>query len=395
MTASSTTRRAENHEELVPLIKLCKAGRLFDVQDWIGQGHPVNPPPPAEYGHPWTPLEVAIDQGFHSLVQVLLEGGALQEPVGVFSPMNRVLRARRMDMIELLVAHGFDPRAVDMDEVFATWDRRIMEYFIERGADIKSGYPFAVAFCERIRTALGVYMRCRERDPELQEQVNIALRYHCSEGNKKWMSLMLWAGADPYARGTHEPWEELTEEEEDEAMCALGWAAMTEHYAIFKMKPVRTRPPGPGAQQILRYLITDDGVAVLKKWLEAGVDPNDQENGGCFTIRVCLSAMSWSCRHYVCGRDIDCDWSRDKIKSIHLLARQGAKWIPTDDREIAEARHSLLRMIPDYTVEFVWIMWKYRACRRAAVEELLRTSTIRSHTVPYRDRLREILASWE
>ena len=36
--------------------------------------------------------------------------------------------------------------------------------------------------------------------PAVREQANIALRYHCKEGNVKWIALMLWAGADPYAK---------------------------------------------------------------------------------------------------------------------------------------------------------------------------------------------------
>jgi len=39
-------KRANDYDEIKPLIDLCKAGRLFDVQDWITDGKPINPPPP-------------------------------------------------------------------------------------------------------------------------------------------------------------------------------------------------------------------------------------------------------------------------------------------------------------------------------------------------------------
>jgi hypothetical protein len=32
-------------EEISPLADLCRAGKLFEVQDWIANGKPVNPPP--------------------------------------------------------------------------------------------------------------------------------------------------------------------------------------------------------------------------------------------------------------------------------------------------------------------------------------------------------------
>ena len=55
---------------------MCKAGKVFEVQDWIAAGKPINPPPPEKGIRRKRPLEVAIDRGIHSLVQVLLEAGA-------------------------------------------------------------------------------------------------------------------------------------------------------------------------------------------------------------------------------------------------------------------------------------------------------------------------------
>src|SRR5262245_24502196 len=206
--------RAADQDAIAPLIELCKAGRLFEVQEWIACDKPVNmPPPPSKGTRPRSPLDYAIERGFHSLVQVLLEAGAVQEPEGYRSPMEKALAARRVDIVRLLVEHGFDPKAVDMGQVFATWDPKIMEFFIDRGADVHTSHPFARAFCDRIRTALSVYKKYRARDESLQEQADIALRHHCYEGNLKWVSLMLWAGADPLTEGTDVPGEMPDEDE--------------------------------------------------------------------------------------------------------------------------------------------------------------------------------------
>ena len=43
-------KRAEDYDEIKPLIDLCKTGRLFDVQAWIAEGKPINPPPPPAKG---------------------------------------------------------------------------------------------------------------------------------------------------------------------------------------------------------------------------------------------------------------------------------------------------------------------------------------------------------
>lgn len=390
--------RAPDAASIAPLTELCKVGRLFDVQEWVALGKPVNPPPiPAKGARVKSPLEVAIERGFHSLVEVLLRAGALQEPGGHVSPMNRALRARRLDNVQLLVEHGFDPKTVDMNEVFASWDPHVMEYFIERGADIESGHPFAHAFCERIRTALRPFKTCRQRVPAIQEQANIALRHHCKEGNLKWVSLMLWAGADPLEPGPETPGEQLVED--DEGLSALGYAALYDHLEVFDLKPVRAKLKGANRVDFFRYLNKREGVNVLKRLLEQGIPANDGEAGSCSLIGSFIQSMSWSYEPYSWGRDdsaarkIDTPDARDNLKAIHLLAKHGGKWRPTDKSEINYARRSLLKLTPDYTIEFVWIMSKYKACALEPIQSLLSTPTIKSHTVAHAARLRELMSA--
>jgi hypothetical protein len=74
-------KRSKIYEEIRPLIDLCKRGDLFAVQEWIAAGKPVNPPLKESGNRLKSPLEIAIDLGFHSMVKILLEGGAdINEP---------------------------------------------------------------------------------------------------------------------------------------------------------------------------------------------------------------------------------------------------------------------------------------------------------------------------
>jgi ankyrin repeat protein len=148
--------QANTYEEIKPLIELCKAGKLFAVQEWIAAGKPVNLPSIKEKTRRKSPLEIAIECGFHSLVQVLLEGGAaVEEPR--YNPLLHALWKRRLDFVDLLVAHGAQIQSVRMDEVFDTWDRGIIDFFINQGADLEKDEPLAAALCSRIRPALGIY----------------------------------------------------------------------------------------------------------------------------------------------------------------------------------------------------------------------------------------------
>jgi ankyrin repeat protein len=396
--------RAKERDEIAPLLALCRAGRLFDVQAWIAAGKPVNPPPkPPKGARVRSPLDVALDLGFHSLIEVLLKAGAQQDPPsGYGSPLSRALEARRLDIIELLVEHGCDPRSVDMVEVLRSWDPAIFRFFIERGADVTTGQPFAHAFCEGIWTAMRPFKELSVTRPELLEQANIALRHHCKEGDIKWVAQLLRAGADPQKPGADAPGR--SEEAADYGLSALGYAALYQHYEVFDLKQVRTLKPDVKTSDYLAYLHRGAGTEVMRRLLEAGLQPNDQEDGGCSILHRLIESLSWGARfrtnHFAwevgtSSRKYDSEESRDTMKAIHLLAKHGARWMPKGKREIGSARRSLLQMTPDYTMEFVWIMSKYRACELNPIKELLGTPAMKTHTASHRPRLSQILERWE
>ncbi|MDY6986960.1 MAG: ankyrin repeat domain-containing protein [Thermodesulfobacteriota bacterium] len=369
-------KQAQTHEEIKLLIGMCKTGRLFDVQGWISAGKPVNPPPPPpKKTRRKSPLQVAIDCGFHSLVEVLLEAGAaIQEDR--YNPLKHAVYERRLDLVQLLVKYGADIHSVDMRSVFESREPQIMEYFIEQGADVETDNPLAFAYCERIQSALGVFKRHENRFASFREQVNIALRHQCWAGNLKWVSLMLWAGADPYSRGPHSPDEDP---DPDEDHNALELAALRGHREVFDIKKIGLDPSHPDAHGILRYACHNDTTDLVEDLLKRGFDPNDQENRGSSLINIVLWGMTWNPDLFGEGRtkNIDTERAMDKLAMLHVLAEHGAKWIPKDRKDMNEARGSLLRMRPKYTLEFVKIMSQFEACTRKNVEDLTRTPAIR------------------
>jgi hypothetical protein len=87
--------------------------------------------------------------------------------------------------------------------------------------------------------------------PSFQEQANIGLRHHCKEGNLKWVSLLLWAGADPYGPGNSNYDEER--DPDDDSLSALGFAVLYEHFEIFKLKKVKLDTNHPAISHVVRY----------------------------------------------------------------------------------------------------------------------------------------------
>lgn len=386
---------ASTYDELKPLIDLCKAGKLFQVQEWIASGKPVNLPQIPEKGKTrQSPLHVAMGLGFHSLVKVLLDGGArIEEPR--YSPLEHAIRNHRLDLVRLLVEKGADIRSVDVNVAFEAWNPEMMEYLIEKGVDLETGNPVARALCGKIRPALGLLKRYGDRFPSFQEQANIALRHHCWEGNLKWVSLMLWAGGDPFTRGPDSPEQEQDSEDD---ICALEMAAFHGHLDIFRLKAIHLDPNRPDARSLVENACYAEKSDVLRHLLEKGFNPRGWGDKGSSLINSLLCRMSfdWDFNPFSGGKkkekDIDTSRSREEIKMIHMLARHGARWKPSR-HDFNRARRSLLRMIPDYTVEFVWIMSKYHACSRESTEGLLHTPPMRALVSKHLSRIEELVES--
>ena len=206
-------------------------GRLYEVEEWIRVGRSVTVPE----GFRKTPLRVAVKTGFHSLIELLLRHEESTKAKNEF--LGQAVHMRRPDLVELAVKYGAETTSVSFVDALLSWDRSIASFFLERGADLLN-VPFAQAFCERVRTALGCYIDCKhdrpDLEPQLQEQANIALRQFCREGNLKWVSLLMWIGADPSAHGP------TLEYLDDPDMCttALHEVCVSGHLDVLKrLKP--------------------------------------------------------------------------------------------------------------------------------------------------------------
>lgn len=384
--------RAKTYDKIKPLIDHCRAGRLFDVQDWIAAGKPVNLPlRPAKKARKKCPLRVAMEKGFHSLVQVLLEAGA-QITDGSFNALDLALMDRRLDLIELLVAHGADVNSVSMVSVFETWDPAIMDYFIDQGADVETDSPLAGALCWKIRTALGVFKRHKDRFPSFQDQINMALRYHCSKGDLKWVSLLLWAGADPYAQ-LQSMSGEINDPEQD--LCGLEIAAQNGHFEVLKLKNIRLIPDHPIAENLMRFTCQAGNADFLTELISQGFDPTRHKDRGSSLIMTSICCLQWSFewawldRHKLLSDTAT--RPRDNLKTIQILFEHGVKWTPIDRGEINHVRRALLKVSAECIVDLVGIMAQHNGCSRDVIVQLMGTAAMRRHVAEHQSRIEELI----
>ncbi len=153
----------------------------------------------------FTPLlAFAVVSGNLALVDFLLRQGA---PVPPYSAQLLFLAARasRMDLIELLVAHGAEAQAVDSGIYVAVPDLSIIRYLLDHGAP--AAQPGKNRFPPLVYLARGDKGEHPEKMQALLEhgaQVNAAgpkgrtaLHYAAAAGHARAIALLLEYGADP------------------------------------------------------------------------------------------------------------------------------------------------------------------------------------------------------
>jgi hypothetical protein len=280
----------------------------------------------------------------------------------------------------LAIAHGAEIDSVPFLEVLLTADRDLVVSFIERGADPMGNHPFARAFHQlRAKTTIGSYLDCRRIRPDLaeglQRQADMALRQFAQEGNLKWVSLLMWAGADPRSRGP-------TVEDMDDSewsTTALHEACESRNIEVLK----RFRPdPSDDLAGMLERAAHRANSGALEHLLALGANPNDKPDGGSSSLDGCLRILGFEELDRVEHGDFAIyEESPQKPSSgrsaIRVLLRHGAVWTP-DPSKLDTTRRILYKLEPDVLVELLGQL-RARETGEAALGELLRVRQLRQY----------------
>lgn len=86
-------------EDYKQLCNLCRAGKLFAVQAWFKAYKYVEP---ERYDCRHWPIGIAIEKGFHSLAEVLLQNGVPADG----RALEMAAQYRNQDIVELLFTKG-------------------------------------------------------------------------------------------------------------------------------------------------------------------------------------------------------------------------------------------------------------------------------------------------
>ncbi len=362
-------------EESKALLAICRAGKLYDVERWIASGKSICTPPSIKKA----PLQVAVDTGFHSLVELLARNEPRQEQKD--RALQEAVDSKRLDMVEALVGNGARIQAVLLVDVLLTWDRELMQFFFDRGADPVTGNPFLVAFHNKVQRALRPFVDYKKAHPEfadaLQAQADRALRHFASQADLKWISLMMWAGANPRSLGP-----DLDDKYADDPDCHT--TALREACSKGSLDALKKLKPDPrldNLSDLLQAAALSDSKELIDYLLHLGAQPNDKPNGGSSALDRCLWHLPWEDRNTFISKQLASKYAlAGGFARIERLLEAGAQWRPSDpDDGMKSVRQMLCKCEPAVTVALMKLFAKYKAAPEDLLEELLDTPRMRGH----------------
>lgn len=192
---------AQSPNDLEELLRLCRHGRLYDVEAWIAEGKPLQLGRGAglKGRRPLSPLQIAVETGQHSLTKLLLSNGYRLE-LEQASPLDAALEARRWDLFDLLPEWRADLMTTDVYTVLNTYNGELYERFYAAGYDLTRRHEMAAFLGHGAsnRPLLGFVKRHHKEDAKIQLEVNMALGSNVRKDNDRGINLCVWAGADPH-----------------------------------------------------------------------------------------------------------------------------------------------------------------------------------------------------
>ena len=353
-------KREKLPDDLKEFCVLCRAGKLFAVQRWIREGKRCRMP---AGNFATSPIRVAIERGFHSLVEVLLQEKIINQEEKN-DALLRAIENRNIDLIDLLVRYGADPNIVDVDTVLWSRHPSILRWFIARDLDLESGYAIARAFRDRHREFLGVYLDIRDRVPTATKQAAMALRYHATAGNLKWVSLLLWAGADPRL-----PVPRLEDSDVDDDDIETALCAAIRHGQFEVIKRIKIDPARDDVTALANAYCFWPNPGLIEMLVNLGADVRTQTGA----MDSAFSAFEWSLDPIFpsYGR------RENALRSIEILAANGARWRPSDSYHRSCLRRALTKVSAYDAIQHLRQITKAGAIEQPVFQDLMRTPRMR------------------
>jgi hypothetical protein len=212
----------------------------------------------------------------------------------------------------------------------------------------------------------------------------MALRQACQDEDLKWVSLLLWLGANPRSKGltTEDLDNRYAFEDPNYRESALQIACRSRKPEI--LRRLKPNPATDDLQELMAaaasLITTPETVSYL---VSLGASINDKSDGGSTALDTCLRHFGWKetvwDASYLAYRRSTVPASRlqKSFDAIRSLLKAGARWTP-DDRVITDTRRSLYRIDAEAIAAIIDLLRDQNACDDEVLKTLARTPKMRA-----------------
>jgi hypothetical protein len=359
-------------DEFRKLLDLVNQGKLFEFQEWIAAGKPLQFDEVA--GSRRYLLEETILTGFHSLVEVLLRAGGWSTEDLTHS-LEFARDRSRYDISELLEKFGARGKELDFLTACEKLDLATAERLLRAGFDPNKENDFARVLSQvKAKPLIGFYKNQRAEFPVLDDQAAIALRMAVGNNQVRGAALLVWAGADPFRLAPDNLDEFFPFDPENHS-----WATAAED-AVWRadsqmLKALHLNPSPEQAVTLLKVTTYKHNVATFRTFL--GNIPRDQLNhskrNSCEALENLVGM--WPDESFM-TRIPNEQGNAEKLQCIELLLDAGARWDPPVE-ELKGDRRNLLRHDAKYIIQIIrLLLYTPNAANVPHVLELCRSPSL-------------------
>jgi len=348
--------------QLAELIRLCRTGRVYEVERWIRAGKPIHATQYRSHVNRrrlQSPLQIAVETNQFDLAVLLLANGFPPNSEDE-SLLRRVLWEKQFEFFDLLVAWGADPLQVDAHTVLDTYDADLYECFWRMGMDFTKSHALARTLADHSsnRPAYGWARRYKD-EPRIARELAVALIHAVVENRERAVALLRWAGADPHRRAPDLRWDREEEGSDEECSSPIEMAILYGHGHLLP-----TLKPDP-AQDNFEEL-----------WSRAA-DPTSID----YLAKI-QTPKDWSRTLLANLRQIFCGWqsATAAMQCVEkLTVTYGARLTSADAHDIAWLRGDILKSENESNCRWAlrWMSYS-ETCEPAIYAELTRTPAVRA-----------------
>jgi hypothetical protein len=347
--------------ELADLVRLCRAGRIYEVERWIESGKPIHADNyRVANRRVQSPLKVAIQTNQFALAVLLLCNGFPPESESE-SLLGLTIKDRKPDFFELLLAWGADPLRVDSDTILTTYDSDLYERFWQFGVHFTRDHALAHALAEHSSNRPGYgWARRHNDDPRVARDLAMALGEAVTEDRERAVALLMWAGANSHMPVPSLLWYRPSDEDDPETHTSpMMWAVMWGKGRFLPM--LKPDPSLDDFEELWSHACDTDAIDHLAKIQP----PRDWSRVILRNVKRMVADYGdrWSAKQCV-----------EKLSSAHHARLTS---LPSD--EVPYVRREILRCRDEHNLRWVlrWMSWPEN-CEPAVFNELTRTPSMRT-----------------